>query len=180
MKKMRFFAFAMAAVFTMGFVSCANDDDIEYDEFILHEGESISVEGYGYDTTASYPVCFDVQLLNNQLVVISKSSKPSEQAQQVPGMNNRDCTTDAKIASFGKVKALSKIDEYPAASEFHESALAEEGFGYVVEAHGSANLNSYSNPNLRDITSQYMRIWLEEAKDGGYKVRYEFPFKADE
>ena len=71
---------------------------------------------------------------------------------------------------------IAKIDEIPAAGDFGNSAPATEKHGYVVEAKGTQNLDAYSNPNIHDPATQYMRIWLEEATDNGFKLRYEFPF----
>ncbi len=174
MKKLKFLAMAMAAVLTLGFVSCGDDDEDNAIE--LKNGEFIEIEGLGTDSTASYPVHFKMTLENGMLTISNMSSKPTAETQQIPGMNNRDCPTSAKIADVGKVKSLSKIDEYPSASAYSMSVAAAEGHGYVIEAHGAANFDSYGSDAVHDITSQYTRVWLKEATEDGFKVLYEFPF----
>lgn len=178
MKKFRFLAIAMATVLTFGLVSCG-EDKTPYEGIELNDGEFIEIESLGFDTTASYPVHFKVILINDSLVIESMSSTPTEAAMQIPGMNGRPCFTQAGICDYGEVRSLGKIDEYPSASSLKIAVKAIEKHGYVVEAHGVAQLDAYHIDGLSDIKSQYMRIWLEEATETGFKLRYEFPFLED-
>ena len=178
MKKLKFLAIAMAALFTFSVTSCK--DEVEGTTYELNNGEFLEFEGLGTDSTAAYPVHFRMTLQEGMLVITNMSSKPTAQAQQTPGMNNRDCPTSARISDFGKVKSLSKIDEYPAESSYAAEKAAAEGHGYVIEAHGAANLDAYGNENLHDIKSQYARVWLKETTDNGFKILYEFPFVVED
>ncbi|MBR3528891.1 MAG: hypothetical protein IKN84_04440 [Bacteroidales bacterium] len=189
MKKLRFLAMVMAAAFTLSFVSCG-DDDIEYEGVILEDGDFIEIgastqndanynQGFGYDTTAAYPAHFKVTLRNGKLVITNLTAQNTAESLQIPGMNLRDCQCAARIGDYGKVNALSKINTYLGADQYSDSVAAEEKHGYVVEVHGTMNFDSYGRPELHDLKSQHMRIWLEEATDKGYKVRYEYPYKEE-
>lgn len=177
MRKLRILAIMMATALTFGMVGCGDkDDDLDYEGIILKNGESIEIESFGNDATASYPLHFTITLEKGQIVATGLYSKLTEAALSVPGMSNRDCPTLAKVADVGEVKALSKIEEYPAESEFDGSKAATEKHGYVIMAKGDMNLNGYEHPDLHDPATMYVRMWLEEATDGGFKVRYEYPF----
>ncbi|MBQ3949888.1 MAG: hypothetical protein II661_05380 [Bacteroidales bacterium] len=172
MKKFRFLAIAMATMLTLGMVSCGpKDEDVPYEGITLNNGEFIEIDSYGTDTTAAYKLHFKVYLSDGSLVIENLTNNHN-----ISGLPDMACTTGAKIADAGKVKGIAKIDEIPAAGDFGNSAPATEKHGYVVEAKGTQNLDAYSNPNIHDPATQYMRIWLEEATDNGFKLRYEFPF----
>ena len=173
MKKMRFLAIAMATILTFGFVSCGPDDEeIPYEGIELANGEFIEIEDFGNDASAAYKLHFKVYLSSGNLVVEGLTSDAA--LTQIP--STMELNTSAKIADFGKVGGLSKIDEIPADGDFANQQPVAEKHGYVVAAKGAANIDSYQNPQLHDPVQQYMRIWLEEATDKGYKLRYEFPF----
>ncbi len=186
MKKLRFLAIAMATVFAMSFVSCGDEPD-EYEGVVLEDGDFIEIgaelesspkyhEGFGYDTTAAYPAHFKVTLRNDSLIITNLSSKNTAVSQTIPGMSERDCLCAARIGDYGKVNALSKIKSFLGADQYFMGVLAVEKHGYVVEVHGTMNFDQYQYPNLHDLQPQHMRIWLEEATDKGYKVRYEYPY----
>lgn len=178
MKKLRFLAIAMAAALSFSLASCG-DDPTEYDGLEMHEGDFIEIEGYGYDTTAAYPAHFKVTLQNDSLIITNMSSLNNAASQALLG--ERNCPTAASIADMGKVKSLSKINHYAGANDYKAGVPAVEGHGYVVLAVGNAHFNEgYNNPDIHDLSAQHMRIWLEEAIEDGYKVRYEFPFKEEE
>lgn len=169
---MRFLAIAMATILTFGFVSCGPDDEeTPYEGIELANGEFIEIESFGSDSTAAYKLHFKTYLRNDSIVIESLSSNIS-----ISGMPDMDCRTSALVADMGKVKALSKIDEIPAESELAQAQKAEEKHGYVVVVKGIQNVNAYQNPTIHDPETQYMRIWLEEKTDNGYKLRYGFPF----
>lgn len=171
MKKMRFLAIAMATMLTFGMVGCGGNDE-PYDGIELANGESIEIEDFGSDATAAYKLHFKVTLANGQLSVEGLTSESA--LTQIP--STVVLNTTAKIADAGKVGSLSKIDEIPADGDFAAAKTATEKHGYVVSAEGAAKLNSYGNPDIHDPAKQYMRIWLEEATDKGFNLRYEFPF----
>ena len=186
MKKLRFLAIAMATVFAMSFVSCG-DDDIEYEGVILEDGDFIEIgatnesdpkykEGFGYDTTAAYPAHFKVTLESGNLYITILTSKNTAASMTIPGMSERDCVCAGRIGDYGKVNALSKINSYLGADQYTDTVAAIEKHGYVVEVHGDMKFDKYGNPALHDLQSQHMRIWLEEATDKGFKVRYEYPY----
>lgn len=186
MKKFRFLAIALATVFTMSFVSCGDDDDA-YDGVELGDGDFIEIgadlesspkyhEGFGYDTTAAYPAHFRVTLKNDSLIITNLSSKNTALSQSIPGMSERDCHCAARIGDYGKVNSLSKINSYLGADQYFIGVPAVEKHGYVVEVHGTMNFDMYQIEGLHDLKPQHMRIWLEEATETGYKVRYEYPY----
>lgn len=178
MKKFRFLAIAMATMLTLGMVSCGpKDEDVPYEGITLNNGEFIEIDSYGTDTLASYKLHFKVYLSDGNLVVEGLTNNHN-----INGLPDMNCTTGVKIADFGKVKGIAKIDEIPAASEFKESVAATEKHGYVVEAKGTQKLTGAypGHPEIYDPVEHYMRIWLEEATDNGFKLRYEFPFTPEE
>lgn len=177
MKKIKFLAFAMATMLTFGMVSCGDKDKyLPYEGIELANGEFIEIEDFGSDATAAYKLHFKVWLSSGNLVVEGlTSTSPFSQVPETMVLN-----TIAKIADCGKVGGLSKIDEAPAESDLADAQPAAEKHGYVVAVKGGANLDSYSLPDIHDPVQQYMRIWLEEATDKGFKLRYEFPFKPEE
>lgn len=169
----------MASVFTFSMVSCGDDEtnstsiELANGEFIEIGGNDHLAEGLGTDTSAAYPVHFKVWLSDGNLVIENLSSKMTPAAQAI--LDNRDCPTAAGIVDFGKVKSLSKIDEKPGAG-YTNMVPAIEEHGYVIEAHGAAHLDAYQREGIHDITSQYMRLWLEKSSGNGYKIQYEMPF----
>lgn len=170
---MRFLAIAMATILTFGFVSCGPDDDeIPYEGIELSNGQSIEIEDFGNDATAAYKLHFKVTLSDGKLVAEGLTSKPVINV--LP--ETMDLATSAKIADCGKVNGLAKIDEAPADADLADNQEATEKHGYVVAVKGAANIDSYQNPQLHDPAIQYMRIWLEEKTDNGFKLRYDFPF----
>ena len=180
MKKTRFFAIMMAALMTIGLVSCKNDDEIPYDGKTLANGEFIEIESYGNDNNASYKLHFTMGLENNFLVMTGLDSPIVDPPL---GMPDIECHTGIAIMDFGKVSGLVKIDEIPADNEFKDqdnkyvnSLPAVEKHGYVIKVWGAENLDSYQHPQLHDATTQYIRLWLEEQTDNGFKLRYEFPY----
>ena len=172
MKKMRLLAITMATMLTFGFVSCGNDDDIPYEGIELANGEFIEIEDFGTDTTASYKLHFKVRLENGNLVV--EGLNTTSHLTQIP--STYILNTSARIADCGKVNGLNKLDAAPAEADLAAEQVAVEKHGYVVAAKGAANLDNLGNPTFHDPALQYMRIWLEEATDKGFKLRYEFPF----
>lgn len=163
----------MATILTFGFVSCGPDDDeIPYEGIELSNGQSIEIEDFGNDATAAYKLHFKVTLSDGKLVAEGLTSKPVINV--LP--ETMDLATSAKIADCGKVNGLAKIDEAPADADLADNQEATEKHGYVVAVKGAANIDSYQNPQLHDPAIQYMRIWLEEKTDNGFKLRYEFPF----
>ena len=173
MKKMRILALAMATMLTFGMVSCGDpDEELPYEGIELANGEFIEIESFGNDASAAYKLHFKVYLSDSKLVVEGLESK--SEFSMIPATTVLN--TAVKIADFGKVGGLTKIDEIPADADFADSQVATEKHGYVVSAVGAANLDSYGNPDIHDPKMQYMRIWLEEATDKGYKLRYDFPF----
>lgn len=167
----------MATVLTFGMVSCGDKDkDLAYEGIELANGDCIHIESFGTDTTAAYKLHFNVWLSDGKLVVEGLTSTST--FTQIPATTVLN--TNVKIADFGKVGGLSKIDEAPAEGDLADSQTATEKHGYVVVAKGGANLNSYGNAQIHDPAQQYMRIWLEEATDKGFKLRYDFPFTPEE
>lgn len=177
MRKLRFLAIAMATALTFGMVSCGDKDkDLPYEGIELANGEFIEIEDFGNDASAAYKLHFKVYLSSGNLVVEGLES--TSDMTQIP--STMVLNTSAKIADFGKVGALSKIDEIPADGDFADLQPAVEKHGYVVAVKGDAKLNSYSIEGIHDPALQYMRIWLEEATDKGFKLRYDFPFVPEE
>ena len=176
MKKMRLFAIAMATMLTFGFVSCGNDDEIPYEGIELSNGQFIEIEDFGADTTAAYKLHFKVWLSDGKIVCEGLTSKPT--ASILP--ETMDLATSAKVADCGKVNGLNKLDEAPAEADLADNQTAAEKHGYVIVVKGAANIDSYQNPDLHDPAQQYMRMWLEEKTDNGFKLRYEFPFTPEE
>ena len=172
MKKMRLLAIAMATVLTFGFVSCGNDDDIPYEGIELANGEFIEIEDFGTDVTASYKLHFKVKLESGKL--ITEGLTTTSHLSQIP--STYTLNTSAKIADCGKVNGLNKLDKTPAEADLAAEQPATEKHGYIVAVKGAANLDNLGNPDFHDPALQYMRIWLEEATDKGFKLRYEFPF----
>ena len=176
MKKMRFLAIAMAAILTLGFVSCGNDDDNPSEGIELNNGDCIEIEDFGTDATAAYKLHFKVWLSDGKVVAEGLYSKSVISI--LP--ETMDLATSAKVADMGKVNGLNKLDEIPADEELSDSQDAVEKHGYIIAVKGAANIDSYQNPDLHDPAQQYMRLWLEEKTDNGFKLRYEFPFTPEE
>lgn len=173
---MRFLAIAMATILTFGFVSCGDDDEIPYEGIELNNGEFIEIESFGTDSTAAYKLHFKVWLSDGKLVVEGLTSTSAITA--IP--ETMSLSTSVKIADCGKVNGLNKLDEAPADGDLADSQNATEKHGYIVVAKGSANVDIYQNPDIHDPVQQYMRIWLEEKTDNGFKLRYEFPFTPED
>lgn len=166
----------MAAVMTVGFISCGDKDkDITYTGNTLKNGESIEIESFGNDADAAYPLHFTLTLNNGYLVAKGLESKPTEAAYAM-GLTSEVGKTRAKIADCGEVKGLSKIENYPQDAALKDSVAATEKYGYVLKIEGAANFNVYQNDKLRDPGTHYMRVWLEEQTDEGFNLRYEFPW----
>ena len=175
MKKARIWAIAMAAFMTVGFVGCGDKDkDIEYTGNTLKNGESIEINDFGNDATASYKLHFTLTLKNGFLYTKGLESEPTEEAIKA-GITTEKGKTSALIADCGEVKGLSKIEEYPTAG-YVDSIAAVEKHGYVMKFKGSANWDMYQNDKIHDPAEQYLRIWLEEQTDEGFNLRYEWPW----
>lgn len=173
MKKHCFFAIAMAAVLTLGLTSC-KDDDETYDGLTMTADTEYEIETLEHDPTAAYPVHFKIGMRNDSIVITNMTSKPA--LVELP--NTMDLSTAATIADCGRTGKLDKIaptvSDIPEAADFGNGQPIEEKHGYVIEAHGSANLNSYQNDLIHDPTSLYVRFWVEEVlEDGSLHVRYE-------
>lgn len=177
MKKMRFLAIAMASLLTFGLVSCGEpENEDNYQTINLSATTFLEIETQVHDQNAAYPVHFKMTLDGGKLVVEGLDSRASETG-LANGLSDYSLFhSTAKIADFGKVGGIAKIDEYPEATTFGHEALAVEKHGYVIEVHGSENVNGYENPNLHDPSNLYIRLWLEEPTADGFKVKYEFPF----
>ena len=182
MKKMRFFAIALATLMTFGVVSCKSDDDIEglVSETLVNGGSPIYL--HYKEANGCYELRFNISLENNNIVVtgltdtLNKPGLPS-----MPNMN-----TACGVVDAGKSGSLSGIDEYPADNDFVGadnhlivSVPAAKKHGYVIKVIGDGKLNQYGLPDVRDPETQYARLWLEDEATNGFKVKYEFPFKAE-
>ena len=179
MKKFKFFAIALSALFTLGLTSCNKDYDEDiagkYVEITLLDGESITICDSTctnpLDTTgiAGYPLYFTVTLNDGNLVVKGLQHATC----QKPGLPSNPQPTSAYIKSMGKVKGLIKIEDRPDATDTLVSAEAEHG--YVVKAFGTSKFTeSYGqNFHICDPDDLYMRIWLKEEDGNGYVVRYQ-------
>ena len=177
MKKIKFFAIALATMLTFGLTSCNKDHDegLDYQTITLKNGDFIEIEGVGTSTDASYPVHFKVVLNEGSLEIENLTSKP---VTTEPNYVYQANTSEAVIADMGEKKGLSKIDEYPT-SGWASKAAAAAKHGYVVESHGT-QLNPeqlQAFPQFKNPDKQYLRFWLKEDKgDGSFEVRYQFPF----
>ncbi len=175
MKKFRFLAIAMAAFMTISFVGCGDKDkDLDYTGSVLKNGESIEILDMGTDQTAAYPLHFKLTLKNGFLYAENMSSKPTEAAFSYH-MPDIDCPTSASIVDCGEIKGLTDLTTYPIAG-YADSIAATEAHGYVIMAKGNAKVDMWENENLHDPVAQFMRIWLEEQTDEGFKLRYEWPW----
>lgn len=177
MKKMFFLAAAFACA--IGLVSCGDngnsEENLQFEQFNLTTENPLTIEVIEHDPTASYPVAFTLKLENGNIVAKGGNALPTEEALS-HNLPNNPCSSTACIADYGKVKSLEKISKYPDSTEFAANQIATLEHGYVIEAHGSHNINSYNIDGLRDPESVYMRIYLEEEIENGYKIRYEVPF----
>ena len=181
MKKIKFFAMAMAAMMSLGMVSCNKDKNLDYTGETLTNGGVITVKEKV--DNASYETRFTLTLRGTDLVVTGLNDTA-----RVQGYSDYpNCNTGVGIMDYGKVNALSKIDEYPGDSDFKDAEghfvttlPAAEKHGYVIKTWGDGKLDLFQNPDLKDPRAAYSRIWLEEADGDGFKVRYEFDYTIDD
>ena len=177
MKKMRILAIAMATMLTFGFVSCGDEEDTNFDGYVLEEnGTPLEIRGLGFCDTACYPLHFEIMLRNNHLVMVNDTAMIIDSVRQAHAPSFPDpiggCWSAAKIHDNGKVKGLYEIKGTP--NDLYDSLPAVSEHGYIIEAHGTLDIHI---PGMYVPTKQYMRLWIEGSTDnGGYKVRYEFPF----
>lgn len=188
MKHLRLFAAAMAVAVAFGLSSCGSDPDAPYDGFTMTTENAIEAETLEHSPDASYPVHFSVTWDGGNLVVTPLISKPVEGSP----LGNRDCETAVRIGTVERVSGLDKIDEVddiegswdpswstandPAPASVAVTIPATAKYGYIIEARGVSNVNAYGNPAVKDPTSMYMRLWVEEIVEGALHVRYEYPF----
>ncbi len=170
---MRYLAIAMATLLTFGMTSCKGGEE-DYDGLTMTADTEFELESIEHDATAAYPVHFKISMRNDSIVVTGMTSKPT--LADLP--NTMDLGTAVTIADCGRAGKLDKIapnvDDLPEASSFGKGQPIEEKHGYVIEAHGNANLDSYQNPAIHDPASLYVRFWVEEVlEDGNLHVRYE-------
>lgn len=169
----------MASLLTLSMVSCGDkDDDIPYEGVTLSEGKFIEIEDFGTDNTVNYKLHFKISLSSGQLVTEGLTSDLISDF-----MPDREMPTATAITDLGEVKGLYKIEEIPADKDFMTATggyqtmcpIAEK-HGYVIKVWGDGHLDVYQNDKLKDPAAHYVRLWVEEATDGGFSVRYEFPF----
>lgn len=174
MKKINILTLLAAFVLTFGFVSCGGEEVQESNDFELTAANALDIQTMAHDSTALYPIHFSVTLENGLLKVNNLTAHP---AFEFPGIAaDADCPTQARIADFGEVKDLSKVDEIPGPDKFDVTATAVEGNGYVLKAWGAHNINYYQIAELHDPDTVYMRLWLKKATADGFKVVYECPW----
>lgn len=174
MKKINILTIMAAIALTFGFASCGGEEVQESNDFELTATNTLDIQTMAHDTTALYPIHFSVTLEGGQLQVNNLTAHP---VFEYPGIAaDMDCRTEARIADFGEVKDLSKVDEIPAPGKFDKTAIAVEGNGYVLKAWGGQNINYYQLDELHDPDTVYMRLWLKKATADGFKVVYECPW----
>ncbi|MBP5327500.1 MAG: hypothetical protein J6Y98_06285 [Bacteroidales bacterium] len=182
MKKMRFFAIALATLMTLCVVSCKSDDDIEglVKETLVNGGSPLYL--HYKDANASYELRLNISLENNNIVVTGLTDTLNQTGYPtMPGMN-----TICGIVDDGKCGSLSAINEFPEDNEFLDAAghfvvsvPAAKKHGYIIKVVGDGKLNAYQLPDIKDPETQYARLWLEEETSNGFNVKYEFPFTED-
>lgn len=177
MKKLSIIALAVAFLCALGVSSCdkQKENEINFTQWKLTADNPLTITEISHDPAAAYPVCFNVKLENGMIVVEGSAAHPTEAALS-NNLPDNPYPSVAVISDCGEMKGLAKIKEYPAADTYAANQIAAVEHGYVVEAHGAANINSYGIAALQDPTSVYMRIWIEQEIEGGYNIRYEVPF----
>jgi len=176
MKKFNFFALTLATVLAFGTTGCTKEDPNEtagYPSLELTATNSLTIQTQKHDTTAAYALNFTISLDGGYLVVKGGTSSP-DVSLNLPATTV--CPTATSVADYGEVDELANVENYPDTSEFKSKILCEEGHGYVVEAHGAANLSAYGNPAIHDPAKLYVRIYVSEATDNGFKIYYQYPF----
>lgn len=179
MKSMKFMALAMAAVFALFATSCNKDDKEGFDSMELTSTSALVIKDFqGHDATAAYPLTFSVKLVDGYLTIENGSCKPSPAGVSAGLSADASYNTEALIADFGKSSCLKNVDSYPT-STYEAKVVCEEGHGYVVKAYGKGNVNAYNRPEIHDPADLYVRIYIEEATDNGYTIRYQYPFEVE-
>lgn len=183
MKKIKFFALALAATFCFGLTSCDKDKDLDYQSQILKDGDMIQVHDLDIDAMPIYKLNFTFGIKGGNLVVEGLSSKPEFPN---PPAYMSDPTTVASIVDYGEVKGLSLIENLPDSAAFEPSGKPvtqmnpQKKHGYVIKAWGATDFSSYGvlyDQGYNDPSPVYVRLWFKKIDDGEYEVRYEFPWK---
>lgn len=180
MKKLSILAAAFAFVCTLGLSSCEKPNEgVEFSKWTLTADKPLTITEISHDETAAYPVCFTLKLVDGQIVAEGSAAHPTEAALS-NNLPDNPYPSVARIADCGEIKGLTKIKEYPAETAYAPHQVAAIEHGYVIEAHGSANINSYGIAALKDPTSVYTRVWIESEVEGGFVIRYEVPFVVED
>lgn|SRR5574344_865404 len=176
MKRFGFLTLAVVAVLGFCTTSCTKDANEEagYASIELTSTNALTINTQVHDTSAAYPLNFSVSIGDGGYLVVTGGTSSPDVSLNIPATTV--CATTATIADYGKVRKLDKIESYPESTEFESKVLCEEGHGYVVKAYGSANLSAYGNPAIHDPAAMYVRIYVSEATDNGFKIYYQYPF----
>lgn len=177
MKKRNIFGLFMAAALTLFATSCGKADDREgFASMELTPENALTItEFMEHDATAAYPMTLSIALVDGQIVVRGGECHPV--LDQVPQQNT--FATEATIADYGKTGSLKSVKEIPTTG-YTTSVAPQEEHGYVVKAVAKGNLNAYNNAAIHDPADLYVRIYIEEATENGYTIRYQYPFVVED
>ncbi len=182
MKHIHTFLLVAACAMALSFVACTPDDVENQLTYRLTEETPFVLSNYYTGVADStYGLSFAVWLRNGQLEV--QGLKPTVGFHGL--LTTAQFVTGVEIAQFGKAKHLGKITTIPAAAAFSDKAPVEQGYGYVIKAYGSIDLEAIgtttNHPGVKNPDTLYLRLALtEELKEGGFTMAYAFPFAPTE
>ncbi len=162
----------------MAFTACTTDEVEGEQTYRLTEDVPFVLSNYYTGVADStYALSFAIWLRDGQLEV--QGLKPTVGFHGL--LTTASFVTGVKIAQYGKAKTLSKITSIPAAGSFGDKAAVEQGYGYVIKAYGTIDLEAIgattNHPGVVNPDTLYLRMALtEELKEGGFTMAYAFPF----
>ena len=182
MKRRNIFGLMMAAVLALAFTGCKSPDDKEgFPELVLTQENSLVIEKYmEHDATAAYPLTLHVRMVGSNIKVEGGAEHPTDAAAQAGLASQNTYLTGVALADLGEVHNLRSIEEIPATGWDKDLQSLQEGHGYMVKAWGASNVNQYDNAAIHDPAPLYVRIYVQEPVDGGYLIRYQYPFIPEE
>ncbi len=168
----------MACMMALSFVACSPDEvENERTYRITEEVPFVLSNYYTGEADSTYALSFAIRLRDGQLAV--QGMKPTVGFHGL--LTTAQFVTGVKIAQYGKAKSLGDVASIPAAGAFGDQAPVERGYGYVVKAYGTIDLEAIgdntNHPGVVNPDTLYLRLALtEELKEGGFTMAYAFPF----
>ncbi len=145
------------------FTACTPDEVEGEQTYRLTEAVPFVLSNYYTgEADSTYALSFALWLRDGRLEV--QGLKPTVGFHGL--LTTSSFVTGVKIAQYGKARSLHKITSIPADGSFGDKAAVEQGYGYVIKAYGTVDLEAIgattNHPGVVNPDTLYLRLALTD------------------